>query len=378
MHHHHHHENLYFQGAASSHKLAEANTDFAFSLYRELAKSSPDKNIFFSPVSISSALAMLSLGAKGDTHTQILEGLGFNSEADIHQGFQHLLQTLNRPKGLQLKTANGLFVDKSLKLLDSFLEDSKKLYQAEAFSVDFDPEEAKKQINDWVEKQTNGKIKDLLKDLDSDTVLVLVNAIYFKGKWKKPFDPENTKEEDFHVDEKTTVKVPMMSQKGKFYYYHDDELSCKVLELPYKGNASMLIILPDEGGLQHLEQSLTPETLSKWLKSLTRRSVELYLPKFKIEGTYDLKEVLSNLGITDLFSPGADLSGITEEKLYVSKAVHKAVLEVNKEGTEAAAATGVEIVPRSPPEFKADRPFLFLIRENKTGSILFMGKVVNP
>ncbi|MCQ7614237.1 hypothetical protein NP188_24430 [Salmonella enterica] len=206
------------EGLPACHKIAPSLADFAFTLYRELAHQFNSTNIFFSPVSVATAFAMLSLGTKGSTHTQLLEGLSFNltqtTEPEIHEGFQHLLRTLNKPSNeLQLTAGNGLFVDSSLKLVEKFLEDVKNLYHSEAFSVDFgDSEEAKKTINNFVEKGTQGKIVDLVKELNKDTVLALVNYISFKGKWVKPFDVKHTEEADFHVDESTTVKVPMMSR----------------------------------------------------------------------------------------------------------------------------------------------------------------------
>ncbi|KAG3260438.1 alpha-1-antitrypsin-like protein CM55-MS [Ictidomys tridecemlineatus] len=301
------------------HKIAPNLAEFALSLYRVLAHESNTTNIFFSPVSIATALASLSLGTKADTHTQIMEGLGFNlteiSEADIHQGFQHLLQNLNKPNSqLQLTTGNGLFIDHNLKLLDKFLEDVKNLYHSEAFSTDFtNTDEAKKQINTYVEKGTQGKIVDLVKDLNRDSILALVNYIFFKGKWEKPFEVDHTKEEDFHVDQHT-------------------------------------------------------------------RRVDLYFPKVNISGTIHLKPVLTSLGITKLFSNAADLSGITENgPLRVSKALHKAVLTFDKEETVAAGdAKWEENTLFKAPTVQFNRPFFLIIMDEYTNFPLFGGKIVNP
>lgn len=252
------------------HKIAPNLVDFAFSLYRQVARQSNTSNIFFSPVSIATAFGVLSLGTKGETQTQILEGLDFNlterAEADIHEGFHHLLEALNRPDNqLQLTTGNGLFIDENVKLVEKFLEDIKKLYHSDAFTVNFkDSEAAKKQINDYVEKETQGKIVDLVKDLNADTVLALVNFIFFKGKWEKPFEAEQTTEQDFHVDQDTTVKVPMMNRLGMFDLHRCDKLSSWVLLMDYVGNATALFLLPDEGELQHVEE----EGGGRWVKGV--------------------------------------------------------------------------------------------------------------
>ncbi|XP_012594085.2 alpha-1-antitrypsin [Microcebus murinus] len=367
-------------------KVSPNLADFAFRLYRLLAHESNTTNIFFSPVSIATAFAMLSLGAKADTHTQILEGLNFNltetPEAEIHEGFQELLHALNKPANeLQLTTGNGLFINESLKLVEKFLEDVKKLYHSDAFSINFkDTEEAKKHINNYVEKGTQGKIVDLVKDLDEDTVFALVNYIFFKGKWEKPFDLEQTSEEDFHVDQATTVKVPMMKRLGMFNSHYCDKLSSWVLMMDYVGNATAIFFLPNDGKLQHLEDTLTKEIVAKFLKNRQIRSVDLHFPKLSISGTYNLKTVLSKLGITKVFSNGADLSGVTEEApLKLSKALHKAVLTIDEKGTEAAGATFIEAIPMSiPPKVSFNKPFLFGIYDRITSNALFMGKVVNP
>ncbi|CAH6850372.1 alpha-1-antitrypsin [Phodopus roborovskii] len=374
------------QDHQACHKMAPNLADFAFSLYRELAHQSNTTNIFFSPVSIATAFAMLSLGTKGITHTQILEGLEFNltqtAEAEIHKGFHHLLQTLNRPDNeLQLTMGNGLFIQNNLKLVEKFLEEVKNHYHAEAVSVKFtDSEEAKKVINGFVEKGTQGKIVDLVKDIDKDTVLALVNYIFFKGKWKKPFDAENTQEADFHVDKSTTVKVPMMNRLGMFDVHYCSTLSSWVLLMDYLGNATAIFILPDDGKMQHLEQTLTKEIICKFLEDRHTRSANIHFPKLSISGTYDLKTALNPLGITQVFNNGADLSGITEDvPLKLGKAVHKAVLTLDERGTEAAGATILEAIPMSvPPDVNFDSPFIAIIYDRQTQSPLFVGKVVDP
>ncbi|XP_077637069.1 alpha-1-antitrypsin-like [Crocuta crocuta] len=379
-HDHAHHE------VPACHKIAPNLADFAFSMYRQVAHESNTTNIFFSPVSIATAFAMLSLGAKGNTHDQILEGLGFNlterAESEVHQGFQQLLRALNQPDSqLQLTTGSGLFINESVKLLDKFLQDIKNLYHSEAFSINFGHnEEAKRQINDYVEKGTQGKIVDLVQDLDKDTVFALVNYIFFKGKWEKPFEPKHTTEEDFHVDEDTTVKVPMMNRLGMFDVHYCDKLASWVLLMDYVGNATAFFILPDQGKMQQLEAMLSRDVLAKFLEKQHTRSANVHFPKLSISGTYDLKNVLRKLGITKIFTYAADLSGVTEGgHLILSEALHKAVLTIDERGTEAAGATFLEAIPMSmPPTVEFNRPFSLLIYDRNTKNIIFLGKVVNP
>ncbi|KAM5273675.1 alpha-1-antichymotrypsin-like [Ctenodactylus gundi] len=373
-------------------RLASGNTDFAFSLYKQLAQTYPSKNIVFSPVSVSTALAFVSLGARGTTLTEILEGLRFNltetPEAEIHQGFQHLLRTLRQPSDqLQLSTGNAMFITEQLEVLAKFMEDARELYTAQAFPTNFqDPTTAERLINDFVEKETQGKIRDLVKDLDTDTKMVLVNYIYFKAKWKTCFDPRDTSESRFYVSKDKWVEVPMMSMmKLTTPYFRDEALSCTVVELEYTGSASALFILPDEDQMEALEAKLLPETLRRWRDSLQMTDVdELHLPKFSISSSdYHLENVLPGLGIREVFSDLADLSRATSHKnLMVSQVVHKAVLDVAEAGVEAAAATETRVCGRccrmSPRTVTFDRPFLVAIIHADTQSVLFLSKVANP
>ncbi|XP_006990990.2 serine protease inhibitor A3N-like isoform X1 [Peromyscus maniculatus bairdii] len=385
------HEDLNNGTQMDSLTLASINTDFAFSLYKELALKNPNKNVVFSPLSISAALAILSLGARSKTLEEILGGLKFSltetPEADIHRGFGHLLHMLTQP-GDQVNISIGsmMFVEKRLQILAEFKEKARALYQAEASTADFQqPHEAIKNINDYVSKQTQGKIKELISDLDVRTVMVLVNYIYFKGKWKMPFDPDNTFEAKFYLGKRRTVRVPMMEIEDLTTpYFRDEDLSCSVVELKYTGNASTLFILPDQGRMQQVEASLQPETLRKWKDSLRPRMIdELYMPKFSISSDYSLENILPQLGIREVFSTQADLSGITGAKdLRVSQVVHKAVLDVAETGTEAAAATGVKFTLMSakldPFILSFDRPFLMIIFDTNTQTPLFLAKITNP
>ncbi|XP_033028901.1 alpha-1-antitrypsin-like [Lacerta agilis] len=367
-------------------KIAPGNTGFAFKLYHQLASEHPHNNIFFSPLSISTAFAMLSLGAASTTLSELLSGLGFNqadlSEQEIHEGFRHLFQMLNNLDGeIHLSIGNALFTDDQVHLLDKFLDDAKTFYETEVLPTNFkNPEEAESQINSYIEKKTDGNIVNIYKKPDTEAVMVLVSYIFLKAFWETPFNSQNTKENDFFVDEQTTVTVPMMKKDSFLEFYQDEDLSCKVVKLPYKGNASALFILPDQGKMEHLEDALNEDVLLKWMNSLQPRRIQLFLPKFSVSGSYSIKGLLRKMGITDVFTDRADLSGFTgNPDLKVSKAFHEAVLNVHEAGTEAAAATAVEAVGRRMrPTVMFNMPFLVLIFHDITNSILFMGRVVNP
>ncbi|KFW76007.1 hypothetical protein N305_01292, partial [Manacus vitellinus] len=370
----------------SCQRIVPSNTDFAFRFYRQATTQEPGKNIFFSPVSISAAFALLALGSRATSQAQVLEGLAFNltntREEEIHDGFRHLLLLLTRPGNqVQLSMGNTLFMDNHLKPLKTFLKDIKKLYRGNVVSSNFqNSTEAKKEINDYVKNETHGNIKQILKELDPNTLMVIVNYIYFKAYWENPFSIRGTHKDYFHVNAKTSVEVKMMTRDGFYKAYSDRKLSCKVVQIPYKGDVAALFILPNEGKMKQLERGLTKDTVSKWEKSLQRRRIEVHIPKLSVLGTYDLKKILMNLGVTDVFSDQADLSGITGNlDVKVSKAAHKALLKIHENGTEAAAVTGIDFLPHSlPPIVKFDRPFLLLIVDQYTQSILFMGKIVNP
>lgn len=373
-------------------RLASSNADFTFSLYKHLASKNPRKNVVFSPLSVSTALGFLSLGAHNTTLEEILSGLKFNlteiSEAEIHQAFQRLLHTFSQPRDqLQLSMGNAMFIKDNLELLTKFTDDAQGLYEAQVFTTDFhDPRAAEKSINDYVKEKTQGKIVDLIKGLDSKTIMVLVNYIFFKAKWMTPFDPHDTFESRFYLSRKKWTKVPMMSLEDVITpYFRDEALSCTVVELKYTGNASALFILPDLGKMEEVEAVLVPETLKKWKDSLQMQKIdELYLPKFGISSDFYLEDILPWLGIRKVFSRQADLSGITGNKnLMVSQVIHKARLDVNEVGTEAAAATGIKIVPLSAklgPQtiVNFDRPFLVTIIDTSHDINVFLGKIVNP
>ncbi|NXN94744.1 THBG protein, partial [Rhinopomastus cyanomelas] len=255
-------------------KLILSNADFAFSLYKLVASEGTNQNIFFSPISISASFAMLALGAKSATLTQILEGLAFNlkkiQEQEIHEGFCQLLHMLNRSDSeLQLSLGNALFIEETLKPLQKFLDDVKSFYESEVFSTDFSNiSDAESQINSYIEEKTNRKIVKPVKNLDPLTAMVLVNYVFFKAHWEKPFSTSYTKPEDFFVDQETSVKVDMMYRKGYYRNYFDEELSCWLVQIPYSGHAAALFVLPDEGQMKQVEDALLKKTVSKWENSL--------------------------------------------------------------------------------------------------------------
>ncbi|XP_047397771.1 alpha-1-antichymotrypsin-like [Sciurus carolinensis] len=373
-------------------RLASSNANFTFSLYKQLASTKPSENVVFSPLSISTALVFLSLGARNTTLTEILQGLKFDltetSEAEIHQGFQHLLHALSRPsEQLQLSTGNAMFIQDHMEVLTKFSEDTQRLYEAQALITNFqNPNAAEKSINDYVKKKTQGRIAELIREPSPQTMMVLVNYIFFKAKWMRPFDPRDTVEGEFYLSTGKPVKVPMMSAEDlTIPYFRDEEHSCTVVELKYEGNASALFILPDEGKMEKVEAVLLPETLKKWKDSLQMRWIdELHLPKFCISSDFSLESILPQLGIREVFSRLADLSGITGNKnLMVSQVVHKALLDVTEEGTEATASTGVKVTflsaklgPKTIVNF--NRPFLMAIVHTDSNVNLFLSKVTNP
>ncbi|XP_054618784.1 alpha-1-antitrypsin homolog [Dunckerocampus dactyliophorus] len=378
----HHHQS---GGDMSCHMLSPHNADFGFALYKTLnAKADAGKNIFFSPLGISSALSLLSTGAAGETHSQIFATLGYggHEQAKIDEAYKHLFHTLeHNQESHQLDIGNAVAVHTGFTPAASFMKAAKESYSSEVLKVDFGkPQEAAAEINTYIAGKTNNKIKDQVKDLDADMAMMLINYVYFRGHWERPFNSSLTGKADFHVDENTKVEVDMMKRMGRHDFHYDHENGTSVLMLPYKGNTSMMIILPDEGKMKTIEEHITKESIKHWHDSLHRQSVDVFLPKFAIATDAALDTALKEMGITAAFGDTADLSGISQDlKLKVSKASHQAVLSVDETGTEAAAVTTLEVIPMSMPiKMTMDRPFLVFILEDSTQSILFMGKINNP
>ncbi|XP_028737941.1 leukocyte elastase inhibitor [Peromyscus leucopus] len=377
-------------------QLSTANTLFALELFRTLNENNSTGNIFISPFSISSALAMVFLGTKGNTAAQLSKTFHFDAVEDIHSRFQSLnAEVGKRGASHILKLANRLYGEKTYSFLPEFLASTQKMYGADLAPVDFQhaSEDARKAINQWVKGQTEGKIPELLAEgvVDSMTKLVLVNAIYFKGLWKEKFMKQDTTDAPFRLNKKDTKTVKMMYQKKKFPFGYIQDLKCKVLEMPYQGEElSMIILLPEDiedtsMGLKKIEEQLTLEKLNEWTKRENLETIDVHvkLPRFKLEESYTLNSNLGRLGVQDLFSSDkADLSGMSGSRdLFISKIIHKSFVEVNEEGTEAAAATGgiamfCMLLPEE--EFTVDHPFIFFIRHNPTANVLFLGRVCSP
>ncbi|MHC9540280.1 MAG: serpin family protein [Vulcanimicrobiota bacterium] len=377
----------------SEQALARDNGAFAFSLYGELKQEKG--NIFFSPYSISTALAMTYLGARGTTAAEMAKTLHFTKDTDkLHHTFGALINDLNgrgSKDTYQLIVANRLWGQKGYKFLKSFLDEEQKCYGSSLETVDYktDTEGARKTINTWVEKQTNDKIKELLAKglLNGSTRLVLTNAIYFKSAWEEEFSERATRKDAFYLNETDKVQANLMHRTDNFGYRKSDLFD--VAEIPYqRGELSMVVVLPHKiNGLSDVERSLTYDKLKGVMSKMSSSKLELTLPKFKTTSTFGLGTTLEKMGMKSAFRVGsADFSGMDGTKtLFISEVVHKAFVDVNEKGTEAAAATAVVMragsaAPR--PEtiipFKVDHPFIFLIRDRKTDSILFMGRIQNP
>jgi len=368
--------------------LVKSNNHFALELYGRLREQKG--NLFFSPFSISTALSMTSAGARGATLEEMNNTLHLPAPETLHPALGRLLSDMNSPtrkKQYQLNTANALWGQKGSAFLGDFLDLNKKYYEAGLNEVDFagNTEGARKTINDWVEKQTSNKIKDLFEKgtLEPDTQLVLTNAIYFKGDWATQFKKDRTRDGDFRLPTGSRLRVPLMTQSGRFNYLATPEL--QMVELPYAGEElSMVILLPRRiDGLGNLEKGLTTERLAALMKKMHSDRIEVVLPRFQLTARFELSRVLSELGMPLAFTHTADFSGMDGGKngLYLSAVVHKAFVDVNEKGTEAAAATGIVVKPRSievEPQFRADHPFLFLIRERQSDRILFLGRMMNP
>ncbi|KAM7395762.1 hypothetical protein PAMA_007171 [Pampus argenteus] len=388
-HHHSHHDHPDPHNSAEELmdciKLSSPNADFGFALYKSLnAKAGGGKNIFYSPLGITTALSMLSAGAHSETQTQLLSSLGYSSleQTQVDAAYKHLLHMLGHSQANQLLTVgSGVAVRSGFTPLAKFQHDVRDHYFGEIFNVDFTkPTEAAAEINRFIAVKTQDKIKDQVKDLDADMAMVLINYVYFRGQWEKPFNGNLTHKADFHVDEHTKVQVDMMKRMGRYDFYQDFDNHTMVIMLPYKGNTSMMIVLPDEGKMKEVEGYISKDSIKYWHDMLYKSSVDLSLPKFSISAKASLDDTLKEMGITAAFGDKADFSGISGEvKLKVSKVSHQAMLSVDEKGTEAAAVTTIELMPMSMPEIMVvDRPFLVFILEHSTRSILFMGKIHDP
>jgi serine protease inhibitor len=377
--------------SAETKALVEGNTSFALDLYSRL-RIGPG-NLFFSPYSISTCLAMTYAGARGDTEKQMTQVLHFSREQrQVHSAYGELQRQMNAAqKGIQLSIANALWAQEGHPFLPAFLDLGKGEYQANINQADFQSgaETAREKINRWVAQKTKDKIQDILPpgSLVPDSRLLLANAIYFKGAWAARFEETETFTQPFHLTRSSKVEVPLMHRLDEIRYMENNNF--QAVELPYNSNRlSMVIVLPRKIDACHeLEQRLNPALFVRSLRQMKNERVELFVPRFKMESSFELNDQLMQMGMTDAFGLKADFSGMDGTKrLFINLVSHKAWVEVNEEGTEAAAATAVvptvgigEPEPPPPPRiFRADHPFIFFIREIHSGSILFLGRLSDP
>lgn len=375
-------------------QVARANDDFDQHLLQAIESEALGKNVFLSSFSVSTALAMLMAGGKERTYTEIFNTLGYTdthfSDEDINIGFQKMLNELNHPEksmGNTLSVANSVAIQKNRQVLESYMNSVTTYFGSQVFVEDFSSATATDELNSWVSEKTHSKIPKLFDSpLSPDTAMVLLNAIYFKGIWEYKFEEKSTKSADFHVTKDQVESVSQMALRAHLRYanFEDGQL----LEIPYQNvTMSMFVFLPHENQqTRAISSALSVTNLDHRMQELNSNDVILHLPKFKIEGSYSLKPTLSKLGIQDAFTKAADFSNIDGHKdLFVSEVVHKTFIEVNEEGSEAAAATGIVVrefasidPPPRPVEFNVNRPFMFFIRDNDHHVTLFSGVINKP
>jgi serine protease inhibitor len=370
--------------------VVEANNRFGFDLYQRLR--SDQGNLFFSPASISMALAMIYAGAADKTELEMAKVLHFSMpKAQLNEGMRGLRiswNTKDAQQGFRLDVANRLWGQEGCHFLPEFLRVTRADYGAELEQLDFRSavEQARRTINAWVENQTARKITSLIPSAAAikDARLVLTNVVYFKGKWQKPFDKGRTQNQDFQLSVDHKIQAQTMITADYFRYTHVEGL--QLLDLRYgDGNISMVVLLPEFGKLSQLEERLSPANLQAWTERLESQEVIVYLPKFKTTSKFHLSDTLRSMGMVSTFDlAAASFSGMTGDKgLCISAMIHEALIDVNEEFSEAIAATAGAAVgspdePKPPPVFRADHPFVFLIRDNRTGAILFLGRIVDP
>ncbi|KAF5299965.1 hypothetical protein FQA39_LY11338 [Lamprigera yunnana] len=375
-------------------EVATGNSRFANKFYSIIAEEEKGKNVFFSPISAHTVLSLAYQGAAGSTAESFTSTLNVGSQQIAATGYSGIMKALNSVEDVILHIANKVYVMQGYPLKENFIKAATQSFFSEAEQVNFSNNiESAKNINDWVEKKTESKIKDLIAPdcLNGLTRLVLVNAVYFKGNWAHKFNKEATRKEKFYITKSETVECDMMHTTKRFNYREDSELDAKILEMKYTNpNVSMVIILPNEvDGIEDLEKKLVKVDLSTITNGMRNVEVQVSLPKFKIETEMDLESVLRKMGLGIIFDPNqADFSEIAQsnEQLYVSKAIQKAFIEVNEEGAEAAAATGLLIIKKrclrriEKNYFICDRPIILLMKyeHESTTSLLFFGKLMKP
>ncbi|XP_008398313.1 protein Z-dependent protease inhibitor [Poecilia reticulata] len=367
--------------------LSYKNMDFAMNLYRKIS-SHHDKNVFFSPLSISTSFAALLMASGGVTHQEILRVLNLEQleSADqpelIPRLFQLLQENIEQNGSLKLDQNMALFVRQQVEVKNVFEDNIRTFFQADVKSVDFaDTKGSVSYVNEYVRQKTQDKITEMISALDETTQLLLINSIFFRGAWQSPFDSDLTRDAPFYIDNYNVLQVPMMVKEDKFYTAEDVPLGARLLKLPYQDGVSMLILLPNKGiDYTVIDDEINAEKFLSWVKDLRKTRLEVNMPKFKMAEEYSLQGLLPDMGMTSLFSNSANLTQLSMEPgLKISEVLHKAVVEVDETGTTAAASTTIGITPYSLPKmFVINRPFFFFIYHEDTNCLLFMGRVINP
>jgi serpin B len=369
-----------------SQNIIESNNRFAFDFYKNIQSKS--ENIIFSPASISSAFAMTYAGSNNNTFNEISEVFYFEKNLKVfNSDYYNLINLKSNSKSVSLNNANSIWFEKDLKLNSEYLSTNKQYYNSSSNFADFknNSEKSRLQINSWVEKNTNGKIKDLLSSssIDNSTKLVLVNALYFKGDWKTKFKKENNTTGDFQVSKRSKLNTTFMNSKINSWYYEDKY--AQIIEIPYSDRStSLMIIIPKSfRKIKKLNKKFNYGYYQTYISNKQKKKIDLLIPKFKVLSEYNLVKNLKKLGIKDAFAGNADFSGIcSNEHLFISDAIHKAIIEIDENGTEAAAATAVVMRKTSilldSVKVTIDKPFIYILRNNENNCIYFMGKVFNP
>lgn len=370
-------------------KLVEADQSFSLEMFREVVKKDETENIFISPLSISMALGMTLNGAKGETFEEIQHTLNFEDleVQEINEGYHELMNDItNADLDVQAEIANSVWNKEGFEINEEFREALQTYFEAEARELDFSDPEAVDIINGWIADKTHDKITGMLDKIPASTVMYLINAVYFNGSWKYEFDPEETKERPFKLENGEQVQVEMMSQRNTYAHYQSDEV--QMIDVPYGDSLfTMTLLMPTDANTplnEFIERELTQENLQNWYGQLSTEEVDLILPKVELEYKVGLNEMLQTLGMEAAFTDGADFSGInTDPTLQISRILHQTYLKMDEVGTEAAGVTIVEFMitsinPNAKPVYRFDRPYVMVLREQQTGAILFVGKIMNP
>lgn len=379
--------NAQLPNASVDSKVVAANTKFGFKLYKEILKQDSNKNVFVSPTSVAIALSMTYNGASGETQQAMAKALELQGITlpTVNQANNALKASLeNADHEVQLSIANSLWAKQGVTFKPDFMERNRQFYGAKVTELDFTNAEATRTINNWVKENTRGKIDQVVDQLKPDDVLFLINAIYFKGNWTKKFDQNQTAERPFYLSNGTQKQHPMMSQSGKYRYYENETF--QAVSLPYgKGRLSLYVFLPRENNsLDAFQQQLAVENWQQWMNQFRMRNGSIQLPRFKFDYDIQLNNALKVLGMESAFSDGADFSNMTSASVAINEVKHKTFVEVNEEGTEAAAVTSVGValtsakMPEEPFQMVVNRPFFCAIRDNQTGTVLFMGSLREP